>query len=137
MCLCLSVCFILTFLIVEIHIPTQIQNAVFLTALQHFSSHPHLTDATESLSIHTSPSPPQAQSPHQQGSGHLSDDCGSVQRKGSGGSPLSGVWMAVPSAGDTGSPVQPPIVLWPLEVFTLSYLGHHVGESGDGGLKKK
>lgn len=88
MCLCLSVCFILTFLIVEIHIPTQTQNAVFLTALRHFSSHPHLTDATESLSIHTSPSPPRAQSPHQQGSRHLSDGCGSVQRKGWGGSPL-------------------------------------------------
>lgn len=81
-------CFILTFLIVEIHIPTQTQNAVFLTALRHFSSHPRLTDATESLSIHTSPSPPRAQSPHQQGSRHFSDGCGSVQRKGCGGSPL-------------------------------------------------
>lgn len=51
--------------------------------------------------------------------------------------PCSGVWMAVPSAGDTGSPVHLPIVLWSMEVFTLSYLWHHVGESGDGGLKKQ
>lgn len=50
--------------------------------------------------------------------------------------PRSGVWRAVPSAGDTGSPVHLPTVLWSTEVFMLTYLWHHVGDSGDGDLKK-
>lgn len=36
----------------------QTQNAIFLTALQHFSSYITFTDSTESLSIHTYPSQP-------------------------------------------------------------------------------
>lgn len=41
----------------------QTQNAIFLTALQHFSSYITFTDSTESLSIHTYPSPPPAPVP--------------------------------------------------------------------------
>ncbi|KAL4676628.1 hypothetical protein H8959_010773 [Pygathrix nigripes] len=43
---------------VEICIPIQTQNAIFLTALQHFSSCITFTDSIESLSIYTYPSPP-------------------------------------------------------------------------------
>lgn len=55
--------FILMLLIVEIHIPMQTQNAIFLTALQHFPSYITFTDSPESLSIHTYPSPPPAPVP--------------------------------------------------------------------------
>lgn len=55
--------FILMLLLVEIHIPMQTQNAIFLTALQHFSSYITFIDSPESLSIHTYPSPPPAPVP--------------------------------------------------------------------------
>lgn len=42
----------------EICILIQTQNAIFLTALQHFSSCITFTDSIESLSIYIYPSPP-------------------------------------------------------------------------------
>lgn len=53
-------CFILMFLIGENRVPTQTQNAIFLTALQHFPSYLTFPDSSESLSIRTYPSPPPA-----------------------------------------------------------------------------
>lgn len=109
----------------EIHIPTHTQNAIFLTALQHFSSYVTFTDSTESLNT-TSVLHPKPQALSQPRKCCVSDGCGTAKEGECRQSTCSWAWMVAP-CGDIWLSFPPPhCMLWYRRVlYTILVMVSH------------